>query len=148
MALFLCLFWQTGCRMSNLRGRIQSGLFIGFFWICGNGNGRISLYVLVLAKKGILHRHNINDYPIQSKAMRKNQTLRTAPSAVLPSANLVIHSLIAATATGGPPRVPSFKSEGTASSLNSTLDSAAFTNPTVVPMMTGGWTPDFTSRQT
>ena len=52
-----------------------------------------------------------------------------------------MHSLIAATATGVPPRVPLVEIEGTSSVLSVAFDSAAFTNPTGVPMTTAGHVP-------
>jgi len=59
-----------------------------------------------------------------------------------------MHSFIAATATGVPPRVPSFETDGTASVRSSAFDSAALTKPTGVPMTTAGRIPRRTMPQT
>ena len=46
-----------------------------------------------------------------------------------------MHSFMAATATGVPPRVPSVEIEGTSLVRSSSFDSAALTNPTGAPMI-------------
>ena len=59
-----------------------------------------------------------------------------------------MHSFIAATAMGVPPRVPSVEIEGISMVRSRALDSAAFTKPTGVPITTAGRMPSLIRSQT